>query len=548
MPEVTDRGNEALLLARALKRGAADKTSSKRLKEIIHILWNHQIYKGPTPEKLKSTMIDLGPTFVKAAQVMSARRDMFPEEYCDAFATLRSTAPPMTFHQVEERLDKAYDGDYKTIFRRVNKRPLGSASVAQVHKAILRHGGDVVAVKVQRPNVRKLMTEDIELLRRANDLLEISAAHSADLQNIDITAFVDELDRTVREEIDFTHEAQNLESFRTNCEDEEYVTSPKVYENLTSETVLVMEYVEGPTIEDTRTLDDMGIDVVEVGNLIAQNYVKQLLHDGLFHADPHAGNIIVHEGPSIEWIDLGMVGRLTETECSLLRKLFLAVASRDAQELKNVLLVWGRPVGEVNHGKLLSDLDSMLSRYASDSIADIDLSAAMADLLSLIREQHIAMPASFTMLARGIMTLEGTLEALAPEISIIGVIEEYLRSHILDDFNLTDEMKNQLLALRKLSHKAVGIPSQVSDLLDMMEKGEMTMQVSAKGLTKMTDRLEGTIDRATLGMITAGLFIGSSMLCMTAMEPRVLGIPVIGFLGYLGALVLSIYIVLKGRP
>lgn len=468
MPSVEHK-SEALLLAKALRNGAGDKTSSKRLRQIIRILWNHQVYAGPTPEKLVATMEELGPTFVKVGQIMSSRQDMFPEEYCQAFAQLRTKATPMTFAEIEARLNEAYGGDYTKYFRRVNKIPLGSASVAQVHKGVLRHGGDVVAVKVQRPGIKKQMTEDVELLRRANDLLEISQAR-AEEGSFDISAFVDELDRTVREEIDFRREAQNLRDFRRNCDGIDNVTSPHVYEELTSETVLVMEYVEGPHIDNRPVLEEMGVDPHEIGTIVTQNYIKQLLYDGLFHADPHQGNIIVKPGPAIEWIDLGMVGRLNDTERGLLRKMFLAVASRDAQEMKNVLLTWGRPVGEVNHSKLLQDLDSMLSRYASDGIADIDLTSALSDLLTLIRGQHIAMPASFTMLSRGIMTFEGTIEAIAPDISIIGAINDYLKSHALDEFDLTQEVEDALFSVRKLSRKAINIPSQISDLLDMLAR------------------------------------------------------------------------------
>jgi len=326
------------------------------------------------------------------------------------------------------------------------------------------------------------------------------------------------------------------------------VTSPRVYDDLTSETVLVMEYVEGAYIDDREALGLLGVEPGDVARSVTQDYIRQLLTDGLFHADPHVGNIIVKPGFAIEWIDLGMVGRLTLAERQLLRKMFLAVGSRDAQEMKNVLLTWGRPVGEVNHSKLLQEVDAMLARYASDSIVDIDVVAAVNDLLSLIRGQGIAMPPSFTMLARGIVTLEATIEAVSPETSIIGAVNEYLKAHLLDDFDLEQEFQDLVFSIRKLSHKVIGVPSQVSDLLDMLAKGEMRVQVAARDLEKPISKLGSTIDRMTLGMITAGLFIGSSMLCTTAMEPRILGIPLIGFLGYMGALLLSIYIVVKGRP
>jgi ubiquinone biosynthesis protein len=548
MARTMESKSEALLLMRALRNGAEDKTSSKRLKEIIGILWRHQVYRGTSPEKVVAVMEDLGPTFVKVGQIMSGRRDIFPEEYCEAFGRLRTEATPLSFAEIEARLNEVYDGDYTKVFRQVNRNPLGSASVAQVHKGVLRHGGDAVAIKVQRPGIKKQMTDDVELLRRANDLLKVSAAHSEGMEAFDISAFVGELERTVKDEIDFRREAQNLRDFRNGCADVEGVTSPRVYDDLTSETVLVMEYVEGAYIDDREALGLLGVEPGDVARSVTQDYIRQLLTDGLFHADPHVGNIIVKPGFAIEWIDLGMVGRLTLAERQLLRKMFLAVGSRDAQEMKNVLLTWGRPVGEVNHSKLLQEVDAMLARYASDSIVDIDVVAAVNDLLSLIRGQGIAMPPSFTMLARGIVTLEATIEAVSPETSIIGAVNEYLKAHLLDDFDLEQEFQDLVFSIRKLSHKVIGVPSQVSDLLDMLAKGEMRVQVAARDLEKPISKLGSTIDRMTLGMITAGLFIGSSMLCTTAMEPRILGIPLIGFLGYMGALLLSIYIVVKGRP
>lgn len=548
MPAFPNMNSEAVLLARALRNGAADKTSGKRLREIIQILWKHQMQRGATPEKVVAILEDLGPTFVKLGQIVSARKDMFPKEYCAALATLRTQSTPMPFEQVRQRLNEAYDGDYTQIFSGIDEHPLGSASVAQVHRGTLREDGAVVAIKVQRPGVKKLMTDDIQLIRRASDLLELQAARSEAMTNFDVSAFIDELERTVRDEIDFRREAENLHDFHVNCENVPGVTSPKVHERLTSETVLVMDYVEGPCLNDTKACEQAGVDPVEVGRIVTHHYIKQLLADGLFHADPHAGNIIVQPGPHVEWIDLGMVGRLSDAERALLRRMFLGVAARDAREMKSVLLTWGRATGDLDHGRILAEIDLMLNRYAADSIADIDMAEAINDLLVLVRGQNIAMPASFTTLARGIVSFEGTIEAIAPDISIIGAIDDYLRDDLLRDFSLFDEMKDGLFTARRLSKDVLKLPSQASELMDMLSKGELSVKMSTGDMAEPAEKMSAAADRLTLGMIIAGLFIGSSMLCTTAMEPRVLGVPLIGFLGYAGALALSIYVVFKGKP
>jgi ubiquinone biosynthesis protein len=292
----------------------------------------------------------------------------------------------------------------------------------------------------------------------------------------------------------------------------------------------------------------MGVKPESVGALITRDYIRQMLTDGLFHADPHPGNIIVQKDGGIEWIDLGMVGRLTPTERGLLGKILLGVATRDAQMLKDALLTWGHAGKDVDHGKLLADIDAMVARYSTNGLADLDVSAAVSDLLAVLQKQRIAMPASFTMLSRGLITFEGTIEAISPNLSIMGAVTDYLQRHLLDGFDLRNEFIAGALDAYKVAKKTSALPSQLSNLLDMASKGQIGMSMSVRDLDRPLAKLESTIDRMTLGMIVAGLFIGSSLLCLTAMEPRVLGVPIIGFLGYLGALALSVYIVVKGRP
>lgn len=541
MADITQKSSDALKLAKALHDAAGDSASNKRLAEIIRILWKHRVFRGISPDQLVAVLQDLGPTFVKIGQMMSARADIFPPEYCDALAKLRSEATPLPFEDVQERLNEAYGGNYKDVFSEIDAHPLGSASIAQVHKAKLRKTGRVVAVKVRRPHIKEKMLDDIALIRRASDLLEtVSSA------NMDFTQFVDQIEKTTKNEIDFRIEAKNLRDFHSNCEGCDHISSPNVYEQYSSESVLVMDYIEGVHADDEQAFAKMHIDANELGNLLTQNYIKQLLDDGLFHADPHTGNIIIKPGPDIVWIDMGMMGRLSDTERKLLRRMFFAVAARDARRMKNILLVWGRADGDVDEAKLLRDLDAMLVRYASSGIADIDIVSALNDLLSLIRDQHIQMPPTFATIARSIMTFEGTLETLSPQTSIVGSINDYMEDHLFDDFDAKETLRNNILAAFTSWRDIRDFPAQISELLDGLLKGETRIQVGVRDLERPLLKLEQTIDRMTLGLIVGGLFIGSSLLCNTQMEPTVLHIPLIGFLGYVGALVLSVYVVISG--
>lgn len=542
MPDITERSSDAIRLAKALHDAAGDSETNKRLVQIIRILWKHRVYRSISPEQLVAVLQDLGPTFVKIGQMISARADIFPPEYCDALTKLRTQATPLPFNEIEDTLNKAYGGDYTRVFSSLDETPLGSASIAQVHKATLRDSGKVVAVKVRRPHVKEQMLEDIKLLRRANELLEIVGP-----SDLDAAAFIDQIEETTKNEIDFRAEAVNLHDFHHNLEGCEHISSPEVYDEYTSESVLVMDYIEGVHADDQKAFKAMDIDTKELGNLLTQNFIKQLLQDGLFHADPHTGNIIIKPGPEIVWIDLGMMGRLSETERRLLRRMFFAVGARDARRMKDVLLVWGRPRGEINESQILRQLETMLVRYASSGIQEIDIVSALNDLLALIRGQHIQMPATFATIARSIITFEGTLETLSPDTSIVGAITEYMDDHLLDDFDFDTAIHQDFLRTITTLRDMRDVPAQISEMLDGLLKGETRFQVGVRDLERPLQQLESTIDRMTLGLIIAGLFIGSSLLCTTQMQPVVFNIPLIGFLGYLGALVLSVYVVISSH-
>ena len=532
--------------ARALRAVAGltmDSTSRKRLREIVAVLAKYGLLRNPTPEQLKEALEELGPTFVKLGQMVSSHADVFPVEYCNALATLRNSTSPLSFEEAEELLSQSFNGDYHSVFESIDPVPLGSASIAQVHRAKLVTG-EIVAVKIQRSGIKRKILDDIDLMRRAADLLEASEYMGA---GFDAAVFIDELERTVKEEVDFRKEAENLREFYLNNENRYGISSPKVYTEYSSETVLVMEYVEGRSFED---VDELRTDLPDrrleqLGRRIVHNYLEQMLEDGLFHADPHSANIMLRDD-DVVWIDLGMMGRLAKGEREMLRNMFIAVAMGDAAGLKTTLLAWGHAEGELDHARLLRDMDSLLSRYASRDIANLDLTNGLNDLLSALRDQHIAMPGSFMTLARGLMTLQGTVQDISPTINISDTLSHYLRNSLLGQIkNIGGETGRRLFEAYYAADKGMRVPQQLSDALNMLEKGEMQMNIGLRDLQEPVSALRRSIGVMALGIIVAGLFIGSSMLCTTEMEPRLFGVPIIGFFGYLCGFVLAVYCVWK---
>ena len=311
------------------------KEYRNRLTEITGVLHKHGITRGVTPEKLRLILEDLGPTFIKLGQIMSMHSDILPKRYCDELMKLRSEVAPMAFSEVEEVLMEAYGCPWEEIFEQIDPTPLGSASIAQVHRAVLKDGSTVV-MKVQRKGIYEKMARDIGLLHRAVKLLP--PVSFKDLVDLDMV--LDELWMVTKEEMDFQTEAANLEEFARRNKEIAFVGVPKLYQVYTNHLVLVMEYIEGYAIDDREHLEAEGYDLEEIGSKLVDHYIKQVMEDGFFHADPHPGNVKVREG-KIVWIDMGMMGRLTDSDREQIGKAIQGIALQDVGLIEEVVLTFG---------------------------------------------------------------------------------------------------------------------------------------------------------------------------------------------------------------
>ena len=308
----------------------------RRLGQILRILKNHKVTRGMDPVKFREILEDLGPTYVKIGQIMATRQDIFSRRYCRELEKLRSDVKPMSFDTVRAVLTEAYGPDLNQVFERIDEIPLGSASIAQVHKAWLKDG-TMVVIKVQRPGIYQEMEEDIRLLRKASGILKLSDVFSS---VVDVNVVLDEFWASAQQEMDFTNEARNAIRFRNEYQDCAWLDAPRVHEDLTSRKVMVMEYISGCEIDDDARLDREGYDRHEIADRLGVNYLTQITEHGFFHADPHSGNIRVRDG-QIVYIDFGMMGTLTDRDRRLMKQAIKALAMRDTMKLTDTILTLG---------------------------------------------------------------------------------------------------------------------------------------------------------------------------------------------------------------
>ena len=491
----------------------AKPDTNGRLKEIISIIRNYDYSNGITPEIVANILQDLGPTFVKIGQIASQQAEYIPDDYCAALSKLRSRVKPMTIDEVHAQLEKHLGKPADQLFKSFDDKPLGSASIAQVHKATL-HDGTVVAVKVRRPGVVDTVARDFALIEKVLKLFV-----KGDIGGIDVKGLVLELERVSKQELDFTNEANNIERFWENNHERENIISPKCYRDLTCEAVLTEDFVMGKEVSDTENLDKLSSEERErLAGIVADNFATQILTDGFYHADPHSGNVFINDG-GIEWIDFGMMGTLSSKQRQSLIDIVTNVVMQDAYGLKRTLMQVAKPKGEINHGKTLEMCEDMCSQYNGTDFGDFKLGNLLSTILNNLQDANFAIEPFLTNLARGIVAAEGTIKTLSPKVNILNFFTDKVDTGL--DLNIDTENLKELNPeiAKKLLQLAKGIinsSTKTAEALDMLEKGQIKVRtdfsIEEKTL-KAVNKMAGCLIRA---FIISALFIGSSLLCLAS--------------------------------
>lgn len=509
-----------------------------RLREITAVLRKHSIARGVTPEKLRLILEDLGPTYIKLGQIMSMHSDILPKRYCDELMRLRSEVAPMPFAQVREVIESSCGCPAEEIFKELEEKPLGSASIAQVHRAALQSGEQVV-VKVQRQGIYETMSRDIGLLHRAVKFLP--PVNMKGLVDLDLV--LDELWNVAQEEMNFLTEASNMEEFARLNRDVQFVASPILYREHSTGQILVMEYIEGCGVDEKECLLEGGYDLKEVGTKLADNYVKQIMEDGFFHADPHPGNVKVREGKII-WIDMGMMGRLSVRDKELVASAVRGVAENDVGRILEAVMALGEFKEKPDQSRLYSDIGSLFTKYGTVDIGKIKVARIMEDLMEVMKENKITMPHGLTMLARGMSHMEGVIADISPDINMVEVATARMTSNLFSEGNWKKELKNSGRSVYRSFHKALDIPALMADILRGFIKGQNRINLDLHATEDLNEMLTRLVKRLVLGFLVTALLISSSIICTTDMQPKLWGIPALGAIGYLLALGIALWICL----
>lgn len=524
---------------RASSKKSKKMSSNARFGQILKVLTKYHALQSMTPQKLRMILEDLGPTYVKFGQIMSSRQDLLPPAYTHELEKLRSKVNPMPYEMVREEIIKAYGQAPEDIFASFSKTPLGSASMAQVHEATTKDGQKVV-VKVQRPGLYEQMKVDVDMMQKGAKLLSKNKTISS---LVDLPELIDEFWTTSKEEMDFRHEAANANRFGKQMEGLNYIKVPKIFNEFTRPNILVMEDIGGIQIDDYPHLDQEGYSREEIAMRLGLNFLDQIIEDGFFHADPHSGNLKVDNG-RIAWIDFGMMGEITKSEANSIGAILKALAARDVAGLADGVLEIGIPPANLDYIGFCNALENYLNRYLSQSFDDLDLGVMAEEAIEICHEYKIKLPKGIAMLGRSLVTIQGTLKDLNPQVNMLSYISKEKTS--FDQIDWNQEIESSLRQMYADYKALLNLPLRADRILGLLQKGQLRVGISVSDLEQtILPSLNQTIDRVVVVILIAALLVGSSIVCTTNMKPTFLDIPLLGFAGFFVSFCLSLWLFYK---
>lgn len=492
--------------------------------------------------RLRMAIEELGTTFIKLGQIISTRGDLLPQPYLDELSKLQDSAPPIPSDQVRQLLLQELGRPVEEVFASFDMTPMASASIGQAHTATLFDGTEVV-VKLRRPGVAEQVEEDLHILL---DLALRASRQWEAARFYDIFAITQEFAQTLRSEMDYLREGHSLETISQNFADEPDIHLPKVYWETTTSRMLTLERIRGFKMSDVVAIEAAGLDRPAVARRAARLLLTMILEHGVFHADPHAGNVFVERDGTIGLIDFGMVGHVDEASRELLVELMISMTRQDASQLADVMLQLGMARAHVDRNALRRDLQRLLARYMGRTLKDVKFSVFLGELLEVIRQHHLRLQPDLALLVKTLGMSEGVAAQLYPAFDLMEVYQPLAEHLMREQFSFNRWSKHLALAGVDALEMSLALPRQVHRILGDIERGGFEINIQPTSFDPYLNRIEQLINRAILALLAATFTISAALL-LAAYRPISLdwSVALLFFLVVLASLLFGLYVLVK---
>jgi ubiquinone biosynthesis protein len=472
-------------------------------------------HKGKTTgERIRLFLEELGPTFVKIGQIASTRPDLLPADIIEELIKLQDSVPPIPYHEAASVLEAELGAPVEELFARFEQTPVAAASIGQVHLARLPDGR-AVAVKIQRPNIQEQIETDLEILDNLSRIAEHRLEWAASYQ---LRERISELAQSLRAELDYTIEGRNAERMAKAFERDSSIHIPAIYWDYSSRRVLTMELINGFKITDHEALSELGITPKRIAERITNAMFHQIFEEGLFHADPHPGNLLIEYNGVIGMLDFGMVGRMTQAMKTNFGSLIIAMRRNSTSGIIRAIEALGVLPPDIDMRKLRDDIDLLRDKYYDVPLSRVSLGESVKDLFSVAYNHRIRIPSDFMLLGKTLLTLEGVVTSLDPDFSIISVAEPFGRRLFLDRLNPRSFAENAFQQVSEYADLLADLPETLRDASSVVRKGRLRTEMSIPELEmflrkvdRVGNRLTFSIVLLSFSIIMVGLIVGSSL-------------------------------------
>ncbi|MCK9395274.1 MAG: AarF/UbiB family protein [Methylobacter sp.] len=493
-----------------------------------------------TPQRVRRVLEDLGPTFIKLGQILATRVDLFPPQYIAEFEKLQDQAPPIPFEELLPQLEEDLGGSIDDIFLSVERQALAAASIAQVHKAVLKDGTPVI-LKIRRPGLRKIIEADLRLLYRIVDIVE---SESPEIRRFHPKEVLRQFNQSLRRELDLAAECRNAERVAANLAGDPNITIPIVYWQWTGERLNVQEYIQGIQGRDLAAVDEAGLDRKLLADRGTRAVIKMIIEDGFFHADPHAGNVFYLPDNRLAFIDFGMVGRLTEERREQVVSLLYGMTNHLPVKVAEILEDWSDNI-YTDEQVLTIEIEAFVDQYSSLALKDLSLTAMMSDLMALLRDHKLMLPADLALLVKAYITLDGLGRQLNPDFNTLAFSAPYVQKVMMERYRPEALARRGWRNLVSVADLLSSLPKDLRKLLRASRKGAIQVDITVRRLDQYVNHIDNAISRLTMGIVTAALIIGSSIIMTVKGGPELFGLPAFGLLGYSFATIGGIWLLLS---
>ena len=492
------------------------------------------------PRRLVHVLQELGPTFVKLGQMLSGRPDLLPREYIDELKKLRDHVDPFPSEQARAAVAAELGRPIEEVFEEFVDVPLASGSIAQVHEAVTRNGHRVV-VKVKRPGIERVIMTDIDLL---TDLAELAERHIPELNVLRPKMLVEEFQRGVRREMNFITEASYTARFAEIHADNDRIIIPRVYWDYTTDSVLTLGKITGTPITNIEELRRKGMDLPELARIGADAFMKQYFDEGMFHADPHGGNILVTDDGRLGIIDFGLVGHLSEHMTGQLATILITRVYGDISLMADVATEIGIFSEVEDVESLRADLKELAERYYGLPLKHIDVRKLFLELMDMARQYQVTMPREFVMLGRSFATIDSVGRELDPDFDISQAIEPYVRGMIRNKLSPRNLVRNASMGLWQVTRLLQEAPKTIRRFGDKLLAGKLSVALKHEGLQSFTLELEKSSNRLAFSILVAAIIVASSLILSAKIGPMWGNVSLLGLAGYALAALLGFWLLI----